>query len=306
LYDAFLASRSAIDFENYKKKRNRTNNLTDRKNKNYFLNKFNELTESKPIWRVVHELNGDNIIEKPNLSLKVNNIELCNSVDISEELIKAFLVDDNVSSKLGEEFEKSFRESLVFFNKRVDDKEVTINKEEIRDAAKFLKFRSGHNDVIPAVFIKNTLPALLLPLSILFTFFIRVGQIPDSFKKAVSFPLYKNIGSRNDPKNYRLISNLPLLSKLFERVIKARVMAYIEKEGLLCDEQHGFRTRRSCMTAMSVFTQKLFEDLNKGKIVLVLFVDLRKAFDFVVHALLFIKLRDIFKMNYYLIKTFID
>jgi hypothetical protein len=63
------------------------------------------------------------------------------------------------------------------------------------------------------------------------------------------------------------------------------------------DNQHGFRSGRSCETALMPFTQRVFNELDKpNHVVVVVFIDLRKAFDTVTHLLLLRKLRDIFNV----------
>jgi retron-type reverse transcriptase len=74
-------------------------------------------------------------------------------------------------------------------------------------------------------------------------------------------------------------------------------MKHVEGSALLDDNQHGFRSGRSCQTALMSFTQKIFNELDKpNHVVVVVFIDLRKAFDSVVHLLLLRKLRDIYNV----------
>lgn len=100
------------------------------------------------------------------------------------------------------------------------------------------------------------------------------GSTPTNFKKAVVIPLYKGKGSITDAGNYRPIPILSNLSKLFEYVINSRLMLHVEGKGLLIDNQHGFRSGRSCTTAHAVFTNDLYTALDKrNTIVIACFID---------------------------------
>jgi len=92
--------------------------------------------------------------------------------------------------------------------------------------------------------------------------------------------LFKRKGSRSDPSAYRPISILPLLSKLFEKIIFRKLYQYVEQENLLDSRQHGFRRNRSCVTALSVFLNDLTTNMDEPNMLAgVLYVDLKKAFD---------------------------
>ena len=68
-------------------------------------------------------------------------------------------------------------------------------------------------------------------------------------KIANVIPLYKG-GSVEDPNNYRPISLLPTISKIFEKHIAKQLHIYLESTGLLNKTQSGFRKYHSCQTAL--------------------------------------------------------
>jgi len=93
-------------------------------------------------------------------------------------------------------------------------------------------------------------------------------------------PLYKKKGSRFDVLSYRPISHLPLLGKLLEKMIAHKLSFYVETK--LTNKQHGFRRHRSCMTAVAVLSDKITRAIyRKNNLCGAVFVDLRRAFDYV-------------------------
>lgn len=304
-HEKALSTKENRDFKEYNRLRNRTSNLMNRSYNNYFVSSFEKLIESKPIFKVLDQLKGKGREVKPDINLIVNNVRVEKEELVADAFAESLLVASD-GNDLDEVFEKEYLESISGENCELPDEEIIIDPELIKLALKDFKFKGSNEDPIPAFFLKMTINSLLIPLSILFTFFVKVGKIPDHFKKATVIPLYKSRGSLNDPNSYRPISNLSPLSKLFERVLKIYIMRKVEKGKMLGDEQHGFRKNRSCMTALSVFTQFIHDSIDNGEIVLVVFVDLKKAFDLVSHSLLLLKLRDIYKLNYFILRTLFD
>ena len=115
------------------------------------------------------------------------------------------------------------------------------------------------------------------------------GQFPSHLKQAKTFPIFKG-GAKSDPSNYRPISILPTVSKIFEKHVNKHLMGYLNKYKLLNENQSGFRSKHSYQTALIKLIDKWMECIDKGDIVGALFLDVRKAFDLVDHKILLNKL----------------
>ena len=101
------------------------------------------------------------------------------------------------------------------------------------------------------------------------------------------FPLLKDPSSdKRVPLNYRGISLLSCLSKLYSAFVNNRLTTYLENNDMLSDKQNGFRAERSCED--HVFT--LSSIIRNKPSVFATFIDLKKAFDFVDRDLLLYKL----------------
>ena len=96
-------------------------------------------------------------------------------------------------------------------------------------------------------------------------------------------------GDTNDVMNYRLISILPIMSKLLERHVHNHLYMYLTEFKLL-DEQSGFRENRSGETVLLKMTDYFLSNIDQGNLCGMVLVDLRKAFDLVNHELLLLKL----------------
>ena len=90
--------------------------------------------------------------------------------------------------------------------------------------------------------------------------------------------------------NYRPISILPILSKVLEKHVHDSLSEYLQEFSLLHKTQSGFRTQHSCETALINMIDSWLNAMDKGKIIGVVLVDFKKAFDLVDHKILLNKL----------------
>jgi hypothetical protein len=112
---------------------------------------------------------------------------------------------------------------------------------------------------------------------------------PDKLKIAKIIPLFKS-GDKTDPSNYRPISLLNTVSKIFEKVIHGRMLNFINKHNILYSNQFGFRAKHSTEFALIKLIDTISEALDNNNFVCSIFVDLRKAFDTVDNKILIDKL----------------
>ena len=99
--------------------------------------------------------------------------------------------------------------------------------------------------------------------------------------------------AQNDPRvplNYRGVSLLPTVSKLFSGILNNRLVAFLDSENLIVDEQNGFRKSRACIDHIFVLTTIIRNRKAQGLSTFAAFVDMKKAFDWVNRDLLFYKL----------------
>ena len=114
--------------------------------------------------------------------------------------------------------------------------------------------------------------------------------MPSAWKCAKVTPVHKS-GSINDEANYRPISILPVMSKILEKVIYDQLKNYLEENNLLSNQQFGYRAGRSTEIAATLFLDDIRREIESGKMVGAVFMDLSRAFDTISHATLMDKLR---------------
>jgi hypothetical protein len=126
--------------------------------------------------------------------------------------------------------------------------------------------------------------------------------LPQCFKAATVLPLFKGKGSRRIAKNFRPICLLNVYTKIFERFVFYRL--YDRVESSLATEQHGLRKNKSCISALSIFTQYIYSAIDKrSNKAVAIFVDMTKAFDSIDQNLLIMKLMTEFHLEPWYVTT---
>jgi hypothetical protein len=127
-------------------------------------------------------------------------------------------------------------------------------------------------------------------LAHIFNTILSEGSIPNSFKIAVISPVHKS-GDKTDINNYRPISLLNVFSKIFEIIIKKRLLTYLEENLILPISQYGFRENLGTEDALAQLSKDIYTNLEQKNKTLGIFMDLSKAFDSISH----VKLLSIFQ-----------
>ena len=145
-------------------------------------------------------------------------------------------------------------------------------------------------DEIPSKLLKLAAPAIAQSLSFIFNCSLVTSVFPNDWKVARVRPLYKG-GAADNVSNYRPISILNTVSKIFERIVYDQLYSYLNEYQLLSEYQSGFRPYHSITTALLDATTSWLNNMDQGRLNLVVFLDFAKAFDTVNQEILINKLR---------------
>ena len=101
------------------------------------------------------------------------------------------------------------------------------------------------------------------------------GIFPDDWKCAKNTPLFKQ-GSSSDMNNYRPISVISVVAKVFERITYDQEYAYMSERSIISKRQSGFLSIHSTVTALLEATDSWAFDIDRGNVNAVVFLDLKK------------------------------
>ena len=154
-------------------------------------------------------------------------------------------------------------------------------------------------DGIHGKILKNCAVGLAFPLTCIFRASYNSGHIPEEWKLANVVPIFKK-GDKASVENYRPISLTCLVMKVFERIVKEKLLSLTVD--FLDPRQHGFLEQKSCTTNMVVFCDSLAMSLNENVLSHVVYFDFSKAFDSVNHDILLQKLKELYHIDGTLLK----
>ena len=148
------------------------------------------------------------------------------------------------------------------------------------------KNSSGH-DGISNKLLKLIGHVLCKSLTLIINQMLTSGIFPDAFKTAKIILIHK----KGDLSNYRPISLLPTISKIFERIIYNQLYQYFNDNGLLAEQQYGFRSQHSTEYAATKLIDRISQEMDSGKTPGALYIDLSKAFDTLSFEIILYKLK---------------
>ena len=131
-------------------------------------------------------------------------------------------------------------------------------------------------DQVRNEFIKNCPDDIITIIVKLFNIVLKTGIIPDDWCIGVIFPLYKNKGSPTDPDNFRGITLLSCIGKLFTAVLNFRLTKYLDAAGEIGDEQAGFREGYSTMDHIFTLYAIINIYISSGKNYIVLLLTTKR------------------------------
>lgn len=264
---------------------------------NYFQTAFlNSSGDARKQWRVVNDIIGksrkrnsilDSFTDSREASVRENAVEEFNNYfSTVSETIAASLESVNAVEEqfYRANFIPATNLNSLFFR--------PVTSGEVLNILLSLNVRksSGRDGIAPAV-LRSVAAEVAPVLVTVFNLSLETGCFPDKLKVAKVIPIFKS-GSRSDVSNYRPISLLSVISKVLEKIVRVRLLGFLEANKLLSEAQFGFREGHSAEMALNSFIAQIHTNLNDRNRCRAagLFLDIRKAFDTVDHTILLDKL----------------
>ena len=251
---------------------------------------LNEARESNPTfyWKLLNRLR-ENFTDS-----KAEKIKIYEWEDYFKKLNMSSINNDKIKEQL-EHLEKV---------KHFDKTDFKIKEQEVMNCIKLLKNKKAAGlDGVLNEMIKHSTSSLLPTYTKLFNDILLCGYYPDQWKEGYITPIYKK-GNEYDTNNYRGITIMSNLAKLFNMVIQSRVFNFFKENNLISDLQIGFKP--DSRTTDHIHTVKTLIDkyTKNGKKLYSCFIDFKKAFDRVNRWKLLYKLRqtNIGTLSYNIIK----
>lgn len=279
-----------IAWKLYRDARNLTNNIIKQSKRNYFKSNLDSVGNNpKKTWKIINELSYRQNNRSSRVSeIKVDNTTLTAPNDIAEAFNLHF-------TKVGENLAKEMIDSTTDPISYLDptDQVFSFKEIELYQVRLLLKKintkKAAGLDNIPCNLLKIAADAVSPSLVCIFNQSIATGIFPSNWKMAKVSPIFKQ-GNKSDVNNYRPISIISVVGKIFEKIISDQFSDYLNANNLLTTHQSGFRALHSTMTTLLETTNSWSVNIDNGFINGVIFIDLKKAFDTIDHEIIMRKL----------------
>lgn len=272
--------KKSLKWQHYIEYRNcfqRVKNLAKKKYINDEISSFKG--NSKLLWQLTNRiLKGTNDKTSAISKLSVNGSEISDKNKMSDVLNIHF-------GSAGERVTKGITKNLeahkrYLKNRVMEDLLFTdVTETEIIKIIENLPNKTSSGiDRISNILLKRLKYSLRLPVTLLVNQSLRLGIFPDQLKVARVIALHKG-GSRLELDNYRPISLLPVVSKVFEKVVNKQFRQFLTHHNILSPRQFGFRPGHSTSHAVQNLVGEIVSGFDKNRNCMALFLDLRKCFD---------------------------
>lgn len=238
----------------------------------------NSKNKNQTMWKIINKERKENHKKTCTIDANVlNDFFLKTPVDLMKQLPKC-----STDSATLMQTSNSRNPNTLFL--------YATDKYEVGDIIKNLK-NTQSSDIygFNIKVLKSVYNIISEPLAQIFNQCMTEGIFPLELKLAKIIPVHKK-GSLEEPGNFRPISLLPTVSKVFEHIIKNRIVHFLNKNNIISSTQFGFIRNRSTIDALIKTVEYIYNNLNEGHIVALLLCDLKKAFDCMNYKILIQKL----------------
>ena len=275
----------------YKTQRNKVNNMIKYAREQFFINANDMLDKNgksnpKSYWKLVNKL-MENCKHSPNIPplQKLDSGEyVINNEDKANILNNFFCSITEI---------ENYNVLTPDFHDRTGNRIDTlhITSDEVKDILECLQLgKAVGSDLISHCMLKNTASTICKPLQLIFNYSLQTRKFPKIWKSAIVIALFKK-GIKSDPSNYRPISLLSCVGKVFERVVFKYIFNFLLDNSLIYKYQSGFMRGHSTVHLLIEIYHNICLSLENREVMCTVFCDISKAFDKVWHRGLLKKLK---------------
>lgn len=242
------------------------------------------LSNPKQFWKFLSNKRSNNSLPT---SMTYENQSICGGEEIVSSFAHYFsnvYVTSDTFTTDSFTFPSALTSDLNLFS-------VVLNITDVLNELDTITYKSNPGpDMIPSIFFSNCKFVLTIPLLYLYNLSLSTGTFPTVWKTSFVTPISKG-GDISSVTNYRPISLLSIIPKIFESIISKKITPLLSQ--LVCEDQHGFLSGRSTTTNHLIFHKLILDAFASRSQVDVIYTDFSKAFDKVNHSILISKLHNI-------------
>lgn len=287
-YRAALSDDTADTWSQYKMERNRVVKLIREKKKNYYENMIdNNKGDAAKMWKTLKEvIKGEvrSVKKIENIDFEILNDAMGGSISDKFNEYYVQSISDIVASiqqdTTGSPNRRRILTGIEMNNDRIMENFNHVEIEELGKIVMGLPKKKGTEEGISSDILQMAFDAIKEEFLEIINESLREGCCPNSWKTSTIIPIPK-INKATKASQYRPINMLPLYEKVLELVVKNQIEKHLDEYDIIMEHQSGFRKRHSCETAIQTVIDEWKVKISERKIVGVIFMDLKRAFEMV-------------------------
>ena len=269
------------NWNEYRNLRNKVKRMIDKEKKDYYKNVVNTKQSNTNFWKEMTKL----------VPKKINMASIPKSLTLDE--LNTFFADIG-SKNIAEMANKKKIPGMPWKGpESIHNFEIElVDEDDILNNLKKLKLKTN-TDILgfDCKLLRISRELIYKELTYFINLSIMADSVPSDWKIARVTPVYKGNGNKEDPTNYRPISVVCHIAKIFEKVIAHQFISYLNTNNLITSDQSAYLYGRSTQTSLHRVIDDILQSMDDGEITAACFIDIAKCFDSIDHTFLLEKLK---------------
>lgn len=283
-------SETMEDWNQYKNKRNAVVKIIRENKKKYYENNIdNRKSNPTKMWKTLKELIGNKKKTENKKGITFNGVQYKTELEISDRFNTFFIqsIDDVLNEIDTQNDDEADIEQVQI---EALKKFTEISHDEMDVIIRNMENKKGTEEGISTEILKMAWKSVGREILMVINRSMQEGIFPERWKNSIVVPIPKVVGTCK-AEEHRPINILPTYEKLLELAIKKQLLKYMEENNILVDQQSGFREKFSCETALQNTMIGWRNELDNSKVIGVVFLDFKRAFETINRTVLAKKLK---------------
>lgn len=274
-YNKWSLNKTEENWDEYKSARNEYSKLLKIKKCEYNRGQIKAaMFDQKQMWKCLNKMIS-NKKSKASDEIIFEGVSYRNEKEICEKFNSYFI---NSIIQISEEIENGNENNIQIENSGVQFKFKRVDVDDVKRVASEIAKKINKSELLNSKVWLDSIDYIGHFITEMINRSLQGGEFPDEWKTSTIHPIPKLNNTKN-AHEFRPINTMPSDEKMIEMIVKEQLMQYVEQNNILNKYQSAYRTNHSCETALNYVINDWSKLVESGHIVVVVFLDLKRAFE---------------------------